>query len=190
MLNRAQPGSVHRVIPFIPCTCPKASCYPLLYLVLRLWDKTHRLPSYLTHDPRSSPPPRPRLSALSGRCKGAARQLESSDISGTRGAAGGFHDCAEITHFPSIKHFSFCLEVIGMQVCTKVRRCCITSLVNGNLKSFQRGFCYEAEVVTRSQRSNFALGELSFSLAYAAETFIVLFSYICTENSSQCNSAL
>lgn len=70
-----------------------------------------------------------------------------------------------------------------------VRQCCIRSLVNGNLKSSQRAFCYEAEAVTCSQRTNFALSELTFILAYAAKTVIVLF-YIGTESSSWCNLSL
>lgn len=90
-------------------SCPKTSCYPPLYFVLRLWDETYQPQSYLTrHDPEvvcssfldsgtiSAPGTVQRQWIL----KGAAQVQASSDTPGTwKGHRGISHLCWDHTFF-------------------------------------------------------------------------------------------
>lgn len=116
--------------------CPKASCYPLLYLVLWLRDKTYQPPSYLMHDLWS--PLHPLLpglrwySVLLGHCKGSElKKVQApSDIPGRKEGRGeGLLLCWDHTFSEHLRHFSCCLKAIRMLVWMKVRCCYVRSLV-------------------------------------------------------------
>lgn len=180
---------MHRLRVFIPRSCPKASCYPLLYLVLWLTDKTYQPPCYLMHDLRFPPPPsflasggtlcsRDTVKAVNfkRRSAGTSSKWHSRYLQGHGGIS---LLCWDPTFSDHRRHFSLCLKVIRMSVCMKVRRCYVRSLVrmeNWKLSEQSLLWGWGREVPTKIC---FALSVLFSSLALPAKTRQSLYCSIC-----------
>lgn len=141
-------------------SCPNASRYPRLHLVLRFKDKTHQPPSYLTLD-LNSPSLLPGLSRHSVfpveavNFKSFCAGIFFEGRSGSLGCHGGFRHRAEIK-----RPLRALLGVDRDAGCLKVRPCYVRS-------SFQTSFCCRAQVC-----------EVIFYSAQSLNTYLFLPSLI------------